>query len=429
MKTLTKKSKNNNILIFGLATLVIFGLLMVSVLPAGFGRAQEAPADSASPTPSIPPQLPIEPDTSPTPTPDPGITPSPTPTPDPSVTPSATPVPTVSPEPSVSPTVSPESTSTPSVSPSPTETATPTPTPAPSTGSGQISSLVCGNGIVEGNEQCDDGNLVDGDGCNSVCLKELIVPNDVGTGFSFNPNANQPPAVRALWEMNATYFSDGYLGQDDSTASSSQFMPSGKFEVAKPIAICAVASDPNGLADINKISGNVFYPQDIFLGSDNSVSRSGCGQQKGGDVALETLNKEAGWNLFCERIRNQNNNLPVFGAGFDYEKICGVDGELVRATAAVACGKIELAYDDPSGDYKTVVAAQDKAGLAGTLENSFKYLELVAFEIDFDHLDYGAMKLNDKKIVSGDPVFSPGLRSADSEKYRQHATGNKNQTE
>jgi hypothetical protein len=184
-------------------------------------------------------------------------------------------------------------------------------------------------------------------------------------------------------------------------------MPSGKFEVAKPVAICALASDPNGLADINKISGNVFYPQDIFLGSDNSVSQSGCGQQKGGEVALETLSKEAGWNLFCERIRNQNNNLPVFSAGFDYEKICGVDGELVKATAAVACGKIELAYNDPSGDYKTAVAAQDKAGLAGTLENSFKYLELVAFEIDFDHLDYGAMRLNDKKIVSGDPIFSP----------------------
>lgn len=28
----------------------------------------------------------------------------------------------------------------------------------------------CGNGIIEGDEECDDGNLDDGDGCSAVCL-------------------------------------------------------------------------------------------------------------------------------------------------------------------------------------------------------------------------------------------------------------------
>ena len=27
----------------------------------------------------------------------------------------------------------------------------------------------CGNGVVEGEEQCDDGNLDGGDGCSPVC--------------------------------------------------------------------------------------------------------------------------------------------------------------------------------------------------------------------------------------------------------------------
>ena len=31
---------------------------------------------------------------------------------------------------------------------------------------------VCGNGIVESGEQCDDGNTVDGDGCSSTCTIE-----------------------------------------------------------------------------------------------------------------------------------------------------------------------------------------------------------------------------------------------------------------
>jgi len=37
----------------------------------------------------------------------------------------------------------------------------------------QLESAVCGNGIVEGSEQCDDGNLVNGDGCSSQCLVEV----------------------------------------------------------------------------------------------------------------------------------------------------------------------------------------------------------------------------------------------------------------
>lgn len=31
---------------------------------------------------------------------------------------------------------------------------------------------VCGNGVVDFNEQCDDLDLVDGDGCNAVCSIE-----------------------------------------------------------------------------------------------------------------------------------------------------------------------------------------------------------------------------------------------------------------
>ena len=34
----------------------------------------------------------------------------------------------------------------------------------------------CGNGMVETGEQCDDGNLVDGDGCDSQCFTEVTGP-------------------------------------------------------------------------------------------------------------------------------------------------------------------------------------------------------------------------------------------------------------
>jgi len=38
---------------------------------------------------------------------------------------------------------------------------------------------VCGNGIVEGNEVCDDGNNIDGDGCSANCLSTEICGNNI----------------------------------------------------------------------------------------------------------------------------------------------------------------------------------------------------------------------------------------------------------
>jgi len=40
-------------------------------------------------------------------------------------------------------------------------------------------SAVCGNFVVEGTEQCDDGNLVNGDGCSSICTIEPICGNNI----------------------------------------------------------------------------------------------------------------------------------------------------------------------------------------------------------------------------------------------------------
>src|SRR6185295_13370513 len=38
------------------------------------------------------------------------------------------------------------------------------------------SNPVCGNNRLEGTEQCDDGNLTNGDGCSSTCVKESLPP-------------------------------------------------------------------------------------------------------------------------------------------------------------------------------------------------------------------------------------------------------------
>lgn len=63
----------------------------------------------------------------------------------------------------------------PTHTPTPTSTPTPTATPTPTS--------VCGNGVVETNEDCDDGNLVSGDCCDSSCHFE-------------------PPSQSCDWDMN-----------------------------------------------------------------------------------------------------------------------------------------------------------------------------------------------------------------------------------
>lgn len=36
--------------------------------------------------------------------------------------------------------------------------------------------LICGNGVLEPPEQCDDGNVADGDGCSAICVQEPEIP-------------------------------------------------------------------------------------------------------------------------------------------------------------------------------------------------------------------------------------------------------------
>jgi len=39
-----------------------------------------------------------------------------------------------------------------------------------------LPSPICGNGILESGEECDDGNIADGDGCSSICQNEISSP-------------------------------------------------------------------------------------------------------------------------------------------------------------------------------------------------------------------------------------------------------------
>lgn len=93
--------------------------------------------------------------------------PSPTAPPTPSSTPSV--LPTSVPTPSDARTPSPAA-ATATASPPPDGDPEPTATPAPE------GEPICGNGVVDPGEECDFGDVIDGDGCSARCAFELLVP-------------------------------------------------------------------------------------------------------------------------------------------------------------------------------------------------------------------------------------------------------------
>lgn len=224
----------------------------------------------------------------------------------------------------------------------------------------------------------------------------------ISTGLVRDTSGGAAPIVKAKWEANVDRYTD------NSTAAGAQLMPSGQYNINKTIAMCAVVTDPDGLADVLNVYADVFYPENIALGDSHVAledqSGDGCGMFMQED-SLTRLDKAAGIDLFCNLVKNNNNNLPTFNTGYDYAEICAADGELMKDTAAVFCGTKDLSYEDPSGSYKVWAVVQDKTGNQGILENHFTYQPLTAFETDFTSVSYGNVRLNTHKIISGDLVW------------------------
>ncbi len=63
-----------------------------------------------------------------------------------------------------------------------------------------LQDAVCGNGKVEGNEECDDGGRAAGDGCSPACAREVtVVPAKLveGQRIAGDPQIPPPPRVHA----------------------------------------------------------------------------------------------------------------------------------------------------------------------------------------------------------------------------------------
>ncbi len=90
----------------------------------------------------------------------------------------------------------------------------------------------CGNGILDGNEECDDGNLENGDGCNSHCVLETALGDSDAAGQDGDTVQDDPAVTDAVGDDVADTASadkDTTVDMDDDetpdTAVDTETMP------------------------------------------------------------------------------------------------------------------------------------------------------------------------------------------------------------
>ena len=253
-------------------------------------------------------------------------------------------------------------------------------------------------------------------------LAVAVVPT-VDTGLDRGTGGGAIPIVKAKWEAKT----DGY--SDDLTNPGAQFTAPGQWNGTMNYKVCAVVTDPNGMPDIAGVYADIYYPTGIAirdLNPSTDVHRdTNAGTQDHGQGGLGAfieqntllpLSKNDGYNLFCNNVKNNNNNLPTIYEGYSYDEICAADGELNKEEAYVYCDPKSLTYEDPAGLYTVKVTAQDKAGNNSIVrQNNFEYLPLTGFEKDFTAVSYGQVLLNTHKKISGDLNWStpnnPSIRN------------------
>lgn len=221
-------------------------------------------------------------------------------------------------------------------------------------------------------------------------------------------NGSTIPRVLASWAMTTEKDESGrYRGTDDNADAGAQFLPSGQYQVEKSITVCALVS--SGSAPTKNVSADLYYPENIsFPVSTSTLSL--CGQPTGATLPLIALEKSAGLDLFCDQLKNNNYNLVTFESGLDYNSLCGPTGLIQTGQARLYCQEKDLSYSNPAGSYNLKITAEDNLGAKSPVfENNFKYLELTAFAVDFDAINYGPVQLNTPKIIKGDNIWHTPL--------------------
>jgi len=226
---------------------------------------------------------------------------------------------------------------------------------------------------------------------------EPLFDNSTSTNVLLADNTVGAAKIMAMWTMAEN-------GLDDSPDEFAQFMPSLKFAVDKNYQICAVVGGDSANS-LSAVYGQAFYPQDAVFAANSAKNHLGGGQATAPHCAMDKLSWKQGYDLFCGQIQTNNSNLPTLakndgGIPYNYNVLCGANGELMKDNVGVYCCDQALSYDDPAGDYNAIVIAEDSAGGVGdSLNNKFTYIAQAAIEVNFSKISYGEVNPNVEAVA------------------------------
>lgn len=211
---------------------------------------------------------------------------------------------------------------------------------------------------------------------------ELSVINDT-TG-------NQNPIVKAKWEEEMGV-ANRESGDPTHLTSGSQFNPPLVDGAKKEITVCTVVTDPQGLGTIATVKAQVEGPECAGKNPDWLYELT------------RTYNPDTQAGAAKTRFTGAyDKGLVAFSdpTTYTYDEIMN---ELHNGHAAIYCGPFNIDYEDPSGNYKVTIKAQDTLNGTTLFSNYFLYVPMAGVVTDFTTVDYGTVQLmNQAMAPAGD---------------------------
>lgn len=209
---------------------------------------------------------------------------------------------------------------------------------------------------------------------------------DVGTGVTVTAGGGTPPLVKCKWETPDD-------GDPTHSTPGTQILPSGQFQVDKPVQFYAVVTDAEGVATVDRVYADVWHP----LGPPENGSFKY-------QLQMSLLTQADGLAFYATALAQ---GLLALSDGMTLEDI---QHELDQGLARVWAGSQVLSYHQPWGDYRVQVKAYDRNNNPSLpLINFMHYVQTTACEFDFTAVDYGSVEVCINKWIGGDTTFGTAL--------------------
>lgn len=185
---------------------------------------------------------------------------------------------------------------------------------------------VCGDGVVEGDETCDDMNSVPDDGCNNVCAKDslIFVTSQVYSG-AINGLAGADQRCRMLAAIAGLPRFDtfrAWLSTAETPATDRLLHSRGRYVLVNTLV---VAEDWDGL-----VSGTLLHPINVDEMSQTQSGRFWTSTLATGQPAFESDFCD-GWTTFSGDFTGGTGLVPAVDATWSFfgEVSCDFDLHLI----------------------------------------------------------------------------------------------------